>query len=197
MKTRLNILLVVALVFLLLLAGCSNTWNKTNSEVENNANSRYTVYYNKKVQYIGNNSEVINLLNILGVGDLGEYTIDLSTDKEPYSLTINYSKLKDNGDEDKFKAISQIDYAFYLLALVDNLSSVDINYKTYNYNLDIEEANKLVEGNIKDYGTSPEKLKELKEILNPQDQDYQNFNKQKKNKDLKNSVDVSTLFYFS
>ncbi len=169
MKTRLNILLVVALVFLLLLAGCSNTWNKTNSEVENNANSRYTVYYNKKVQYIGNNSEVINLLNILGVGDLGEYTIDLSTDKEPYSLTINYSKLKDNGDEDKFKAISQIDYAFYLLALVDNLSSVDINYKTYNYNLDIEEANKLVEGNIKDYGTSPEKLKELKEILNPQD----------------------------
>ena len=56
-----------------------------------------------------------------------------------------------------------------LLALVDNLSSVDVNSKTNNYHLTIEKANKMVNGKIKDYGSSPQNLKELNNILNPQD----------------------------
>lgn len=173
MKSRISSLLSVLLAISIVLTGCSATTEKGKTQgsgaVENKENSNYSQYYNKKVKYIGNNTEVINLLNVLGAGDLGEYTIALATDKEPYGLTINYSKLKENNSEDKLKAMGQIDYAFYLLALVDNLSFVDVNYKTYNYHLDIENANKTVNGKIKDYGSSPEKLKELGGILNPKD----------------------------
>jgi hypothetical protein len=172
-KNRVSSLLSAFLVVALVLTGCSvlkgKSENPSSSIVENKENLRYNDYYNKKVKYIGNNSEVINLLNVLGVCDFWEYSIALTTDKEPYGLTINYSKLKENGDEDKLKAIDEMDYAFYLLALVDNLSFVDVNYKTYNYHLDIEKANKTVNGKIKNYGSSPDKLKELNGIINPQD----------------------------
>lgn len=161
MNRKISALLSVFLIVTSVLMGCSMTKEK-------NENSIYNNYYNAKVQYVGNNSEVINLLNVLGVGDLGEYTIALTTDKEPYGLTINYSKLKKDVDEDKFMAMRQINYTFYLLALVDNLSFVNVNYKTYNYSLDIDTANKTVNGNIKKYGSSQEKLKELNDKLNPQ-----------------------------
>ncbi|HEY2422211.1 MAG TPA: DUF4825 domain-containing protein [Neobacillus sp.] len=173
MKSKVNALISALLVATLVLTGCSITTEKkgkqNSSAAENKKNSRYTDYYNAKVQYVGDNSKVINLLSTLKVDDLGEYTIALTTNKEPYGLTINYSKLKENVDENKFKAIGQIDYAFYLLALVENLSFVDLNYKTYNYHLDIEKANKTVNGKIKDYRSSPEKLKELNDKLNPKD----------------------------
>lgn len=158
------------LVVLLVITGCSMTTDRNerqnNNESLNNENLRYTDYYNARVQYVGDNSKVISLLNVLGVNDLGEYTIVLTTDKEPYGLTINYSELKDNLNENYFKDIEKIEYAFYLLSLVENLSFVDVNYKTHNYHLDIEKANKLINGEIKDYGSSPEKLIELNSKLN-------------------------------
>jgi hypothetical protein len=173
LKNRLSSLLSVFLAAALVVTGCSITIGKSKiqstSAVEIKETSRYDYYYSKKVKYIGNNSEVMSLLKVLGADSLGEFTIALTTDKEPYGLTINYSTLKENGDEEKFKAIGQIDYSFYLLALVDNLSFVDVNYKTYNYHLDIEKADKTVNGKIKDYGSSPEKLKELNDVLNSKD----------------------------
>lgn len=170
MKGKINALISALLVASLVITGCSMITKKkgkqNSSTVENKENSIYTDYYNAKVQYVGDNSKVINLLNIIGVDDFGEYTIALTTNKEPYGLTINYSKLKENLDENKLKAIGKIDYAFYLLSLVENLSFVDVNYKAYNYHLDIGKANKSVNGEIKDYGSSPEKLKELNDKLN-------------------------------
>lgn len=163
MKKRLITILLVSSGVILLLTGCGSNL------VNHKQNSIYEDYYNKKVQYIGNNSEVVNLLDVLEVGALGEYTIVLNTDKETYGLDINYSKLKENGDEDKFRSIGQLDYAFYILALVDNLSYIDVNYKSYNYHLNIDKANSVVKGNIKEYGISPEKIKELNNILNPKD----------------------------
>jgi hypothetical protein len=161
MKKRISALLTVLLIVMQVLTGC------TSSEADNKENSIYKDYYSNKVKYVGNNSEVIRLLGLLGAGNLGDFTIALTTDKEPYGLTINYSKLKENVDEVKFMTMEQMNYAYFLLALVDNLSFVDVNYKTYNYHLDIEKANKTLDGNIKSYGSSPEKLKELNEKLNP------------------------------
>jgi hypothetical protein len=171
MKSKLNVLLSVLLVITLVLSGCSLPMGeKQSSTIEkNNQNSTYNEYYKAKVKYVGDNSQVVKLLKVLRVGDLGNCTIALSTHNEPYGLTINYSELKGKGNEDKFKSIGQIDYAFYLLALINNLSFVDVNYKTYNYHLDIENANKIINENIKTYGNSPEKLKELNNILNPKD----------------------------
>lgn len=171
MKRKINLLLSVILVITLVLTGCSMTIGEKQSDSteKNNEDSIYNKYYEVKVKYVGDNSKDGNLLQVLGAGDLGDYTIALTTDKEPYGLTVNYSKLKDNAYESKFKNNEQIDYAFYLLALIDNLSFVDINYKEYNYHLDIETANKIVNGEIKTYGSSPEKLKELSDILNKWD----------------------------
>jgi len=166
-------LLSVILVSVLAITGCAYTQkasvNQNNSTVKNNENRKFVQYYNVRVQYVGNNSEVSHLLNQLGVGDLGEYTIDLKTDKEPYGLTIQYSKLKNKGDEEKIQNLDRIDYAYFILALIDNLNAVDVKYETFNYHLTTDEANKMVNGNIKDYGSSPEKLKELYDILNPKD----------------------------
>lgn len=167
MKRKINLFLPVILVITLVLTGCYiRMGEKQSSSTEkDNQNSIYNQYYEAKVKYVGDNSKDGNLLKVLGAGDLGDYTIALTTDKEPYGLAVNYSKLKDNAYESKFKDNEQIDYAFYLLALIDNLSFVDINYKAYNYHLDIETANKIVNGDIKTYGSSPEKLEELSHIL--------------------------------
>jgi hypothetical protein len=161
MKKRISALLTALLVVMLVLTGCNS------SEADNKENSTYKDYYSNKVKYVGNNSEVIRLLGVLGVGNFGQFTIALTTDKEPYGLTINYSNFKENVDEVNFMTMEQTNYPFFLLALVDNLSFVDVNYKTYNYHLDIEKANKTLDGNIKSYGSSPEKLKELHNKLNP------------------------------
>ncbi|HSN58483.1 MAG TPA: hypothetical protein VLR72_03360 [Clostridiaceae bacterium] len=38
------------------------------------------------------------------------------------------------------------------MALIKNLSEVDVNYKDRNYRLTVDEANEIVKGDIKDYG---------------------------------------------
>jgi hypothetical protein len=170
MKKKTSVLAFLFLLSVLLMTGC--TYVQKNSDNQSNQiseNKKFEAYYNARVKYVGNNSEVSRLLTLLGVADLGEYTIALKTDKEPYGLTIQYSKLKDKSDEDKFKILERLDYAYFILALIDNLNDVDVNYETFNYHLTKDEANKLVNGNIKDYGTSPEKLKELYNLLNPKE----------------------------
>lgn len=173
MKKNIVVLVTVILVSTLAITGCTymqkDSVNQSNSTVGNNENEKFEEYYNARVQYIGNNSEVSHLLKLLRVDDFGEYTIALKTDKEPYGLTIQYSKIKNKGDEEKFKIMDRIDYAYFALALIDNLNDVDVNYETFNYHLNTDEANKMVNGNIKDYGSSPEKLKELYEILESKD----------------------------
>ena len=143
--------------------------NQDGSKTETDVAKTFDDYYAARVQSVGNNSEVINLINKLGAGDFGEYTIALQTKTEPYCLTIIYSKLKNGVDESKLKTLSRIDYAFYALALIDNLSTVNVTYKTFNYKLTVDDANKVIGGNIKDYGKSADKLKELYEKLNPED----------------------------
>lgn len=173
MKNKTSVLVSIILVSALSITGCTyvqkDSADQSNSIFESNDNEKLEECYAARVQYVGNNSEVSHLLTSLGVDDLGEYTIALKTDKEPYGLTIQYSKLKDKSDEDKFKILERLDYAYFILALIDNLNDVDINYETFNYHLTKDEANKLVNGNIKDYGASPEKLKELYKLLNPKE----------------------------
>jgi hypothetical protein len=173
MKNKLCVLLSAILISAFAINGCAymqkDSVIQNNNTIESNESKPFDAYYSARVQYVGNNSEVINLLNLLGANDLGEYTIALKTDKEPYGLTVQYSNLKNDGDEEKFKTLDRIDYAYFALALIDNLSTVDVNYQTFNYQLTMDDANKMAGGNIKDYGSSSEKLKELYDILNPKD----------------------------
>jgi len=162
MLKKMSLILTIMMIIVFSMAGCSNTY-------ESQENEKFQEYYNSRVQYIGDNSKVSELLNVIGVDDLGEYTIVLRTDKEPYGLTINYSKFKNIGDEAKFKNMDRIDYAYFALALIENLNEIDVNYNGYNYHLSTEQANEQVKGDIKNYGSSKEKLRELNDILNPSD----------------------------
>jgi len=158
MQKKMSLIVAIMMVIALVITGCSNT---------DESKEKYKIeeYYDSRVQYVGDNSKVSELLNVLGVGDLGEYTIALNTDKEPYGLTVNFSKLSDASYEAKLENGDRIDFAYFALALIENLNEIDVNYKDYNYHLSREQANEMVDGDIKDFGNSIEKLKELNDIL--------------------------------
>lgn len=162
MLKKTSLILAMVIVSALAMTGCS-------SASESQEKEKFEAYYDSRVQHVGDNSKVSELLNVLGVGDLGEYTIALTTDKEPYGLTVTYTTLKDAGDEAKLENGDRIDFAYFALALIENLNEIDVNFKDYNFSLSTEQANEIVDGDIKDYGNSIEKLKELNNKLNPSD----------------------------
>lgn len=162
MQKKLSLILAIMLVIAMAMSGCSNT-------TESQEKEKFQEYYDSRVQRVGDNSKVSELLNVLDVGDLGEYTITLKTDKAPYGLTVNYSALREAGDETKLENGDRIDFAYYALALIENLNEIDVNYKDYNYHLSREQANKIIGGDIQDFGNNIEKLKELNNILNSSD----------------------------
>lgn len=127
----------------------------------------FQALYNARVKYVGNNSEVSNLLNVLKINRFGVYTIALETEKEPYGLTINFSDIRISSDLLDYREKGQVDEAYYILALVENLSYVEVRFEAYTVRQTVEEANSFVKGNIKDYGKSPQKLEELRALLNP------------------------------
>ncbi|MBQ0038626.1 MAG: DUF4825 domain-containing protein [Clostridiales bacterium] len=49
-----------------------------------------TKIFNKRTQYLGDNAAVGDILNILGAGQYGDYTVELVTDKAPYGLILHY-----------------------------------------------------------------------------------------------------------
>jgi len=46
--------------------------------------------YNKRTPYVGDNAAVIDILDILGAGEYGIFTVELTTDKGPYGITLHY-----------------------------------------------------------------------------------------------------------
>ncbi len=127
----------------------------------------FQALYDARVKYVGNNSEVGNLLNKLQLNRFGVYTIALETEKEPYGLIVNFSDIHISADLLKYREKGQVDEAYYILALVENLDYVEVRFEAYNLRMTVEEANAFVNGNIKDYGQSLQKLEELHALLNP------------------------------
>ena len=63
-----------------------------------------------------------------------------------------YYYMFDKVGTEKFENIGSLDYAYFALSLIENLSEIDINYQSYNYHLTRSEANEFVKAEIKDYG---------------------------------------------
>lgn len=153
MKKLFSILLV-----LLLLLGCNRDLNNSQEDIE----SKEEIYFKNKVEFLGGASDVGNLLNIMEFGDWGGYFIDLKTSSEPYGLILTYkgdSKNKYDFTLDMEKK------SIYLLALIDNLSYVEIKTPSYSYKTTKEEADGKLGEDVKDFGKSIDKLKELTEKL--------------------------------
>ncbi len=90
------------------------------TEAEQLANGLFAA----KTHYIGDNSAVLNLIDILGVrAELGDYTISLKTDSEPYRLIINFKNAHDTSRDEWFD-LTAIRYSCVLMALIDNAGEV-------------------------------------------------------------------------
>ena len=158
MKNKPGFMIFVLITSALILGGCVPYESEPVQE-----GSIYEKYYDARAQYVGSASDVGNLLTILEAGEYGKYTIALTTDEEPYGITVNYSEL--TIPESEFISMERIPYAYHLLALVENVSFVDINYNDYTYHLDVEQANEEMGRDIKEYGSSAEMIEELDEKL--------------------------------
>ena len=86
------------------------------TEAEQLANGLFAA----KPKYIGDNSAVLNLIDILGVrAELGDYTISLKADSEPYRLIINFKNAHDTSRDEWFD-LTAIRYS----CVIDNAGEV-------------------------------------------------------------------------
>lgn len=125
-----------------------------------------------RTNYIGDNSAVANLIYQLPVPDGLEFDhMQLYTEERPYGVEIVYNISSENikGSDEEADDIFEKN-ALILLALIENADNVkviimededDSSLSFESYNFELEWANKTVDGNIKDYSQSPEKLEEL------------------------------------
>lgn len=127
--------------------------------------------YEARNPYIGDMPANGRLAGILGIGEeMGGFTSELQTSKEPYGWTL---KRQDSvGSSVVFEARMK-DYGCVLLALIDNLGEISWTYTVETENgavqqqttLTTKEASQYLEGPVKAFGESPEKVQELLDRL--------------------------------
>lgn len=114
--------------------------------------------FENKIKYIGDNSGVSNILNLLNLNNFSPYTIEIQSNEEPYGLKINFSeKIRENDETTKYlNTIGK-----YIMALIDNCDYVTFSYNEGEYTIYREESfdNELKAG----YATSPNMLLEIEE----------------------------------
>lgn len=110
-----------------------------------------------KTEYVGDNSKVINILSEAGAKDIGDYKIEIESDKKPYGLKVNYENVKDMDPEqlEKLAAVT--------MGLVGNLERMQINADGKDYDYTIDEINKKFNMDFKDLSKDKEKLKSFLE----------------------------------
>ncbi|UTH15857.1 DUF4825 domain-containing protein [Macrococcus epidermidis] len=110
-----------------------------------------------KTEYVGNNSKVINILSEAGAKDIGDYKIEIESDKKPYGLKVNYENVKDMDPEqlEKLAAVT--------MGLVGNLERMQINADGKDYDYTIDEINKKFNMDAKDLSKDKQKLKSFLE----------------------------------
>ena len=171
-KSKLWIIIAATLLCAAVIAGCSTD---AGLETGTGGESLAQRLYDAKNTYIGDASRDGNLLNVMEIGEkIGEYTIELQTAEEPYEIIINFTESVSE------RRAAYIDgemnnNAMVLLALIDNAGAVRWNYTVtggdglVERQLTVERADELVNGSIKDYGATFEKVGELLEMLSAGD----------------------------
>lgn len=134
-------------VLLFCITGCDQL-----SAAKNKAEDLYA----SKVEYLGDNSAVSQLIEKTGLGNITNYTIELKTEKEPYGLIINVKEMDGTFAENDFSAT-----AVELLGLIKNLDYVEITNGQDSYTLTEAEASAMINENVKMLGESQEKLKSI------------------------------------
>ena len=121
--------------------------------------------YETKHEYVGDAPADGNTASILGVANrLGDYTMELETEKEPYGWTF-YLNEDISGDSRVLKESDMESISYILLAVTGNLDSVTFEYtvdgKPEVKTVDSDRAREFFGRDIKDAGNSVRLLDEL------------------------------------
>lgn len=161
-----NIILVIAIGIALLA-------NPINSKFETTETDYNKILWESQTQYIGDNSAVGNLIGLLNVPEGVSYNhFKLYTSDRPYNIEIVYSVstelLKQYEKKESLNAKLFSKNAVILLTLVDNADGVRTILTDGNREVDFmntrEEAEKLLDTDIRSYAKSPEKIKLLTDM---------------------------------
>lgn len=146
--------MLLALLFSLNLAACSETPEEDEDHIwaEN-------LFANRN-SYIGDNVADNDLLLVLAVAEnIGDYTLELQTDEEPYSLIIHF-----RCENPQNRLMEK--YACIILALIDNVGKVSWTFTEGNGGeMDIAAANALLAEEVKSYGRSIRTVENLLDEL--------------------------------
>jgi len=126
--------------------------------------------WNARTKYVGDNSAVGTLIGLLPVPTGMQYDhFELQTFSPPYKVSLVYSvptqllseyNSGSSAASDTFQA-----NALFLLALIDNADEVQVTLTDGSQKIEFtngrEWADNSIEGEVADYGKSPEKLQEL------------------------------------
>ena len=124
--------------------------------------------FSLKNKYIGDASANVKLLNALEISELANYTVELETSEKPYVLYINFDTIDPtnvtNETLTNFKGKMKM-YSIILLALIENADEIHYNDRFCDCidNIVKLKTSDLEEtfGNIKDYGSTVEKMQSL------------------------------------
>ncbi len=130
--------------------------------------------WNARTKYVGDNSAVGNLIGLLPVPMGLQYDhFELQTSSQPYKVEIVYSVptelLPEYDRENSSAANSFRANALFLLALIENADEVQATLTDGGRKVDFtnsrEWADHTVDGDVRDYARSPEKLQELIDFI--------------------------------
>lgn len=113
-----------------------------------------------KLEYLGDNSAVSQLIDETGLSFIGSYSFELETTKEPYGLRI----VLDSVTKD-FEVVDFSSNAIELLGLIENLDYVEFTDGEHSYTVTVEEASQTLGYDVKELGQSQEKLEEYLQTL--------------------------------
>lgn len=126
--------------------------------------------YKNKNPYIGGMPGNATLAGILKIyPNLGSFTNQLQTTKEPYGWTLRFEQEVLPSNQMKFDSMME-SYAAALLALINNCGEITWTYQSGNESVSktytLQDANKRLEQDVKSYSASPERVQELLNLLN-------------------------------
>jgi hypothetical protein len=118
--------------------------------------------YNSKHSYVGDMSANGITANALQISRLGQYQCSLQTKEEPYGWTIEFI---DTITKDKVFNERMTQYAYVILALIDNLGEFSWEYnngsEVITKTVTTQDATKALGQDIKEYSKSLSKLQGL------------------------------------
>lgn len=173
------IIFIIIFGVILLTNGQHNQINKKEVNKSNEYNAEVLLKYKNK--YVGNASNVSNLIHNLPYADLYK-GISLKTEKPPYGININYNLISTDVDTGKIENIL-LNNAVIMFALIDNVDIINFNLKIdnneKNYQYTREKIQKRFDKDLREYAKDISSFEILLSSLNTKEEKTYIYNNEK------------------